>query len=141
MATQIRKKNIYFLLEGSLVTPIHACSHVGTARYPQEKFPICESLIISLYSIVQVATVSFQIAPLQNGDRAVGANYVRREHIPPNLAQTSKNGKEYKNRKIRYSNPEQGLFPEFQFRRCQVNPWGSPNINFSPLQVGGRGAL
>ena len=53
---------------GSLVTPVHACSHMGTAVHPWEKPKNVKNLIISL-ALLELSKVSPQIAPLEVGMR------------------------------------------------------------------------
>ena len=60
---------------GSLVTPVHACSHMGTAVHPWEKPKNVKNLIISL-ALLELSKVSPQIAPPRSGNEAIGTNHV-----------------------------------------------------------------
>ena len=70
MATKILKYDLFRGGHCSLVTPVHACSHMGTAK---EKFKKSEFNNIATGSIVRIATVSPQIVSPELGE-AMSAN-------------------------------------------------------------------
>ena len=142
MCTQIR--TIFFIWWGSLVTPVHACSHMGTAGHQTSLGKVPKKWkLINIASIVRVATECLLKLSPRYGGKAMGTDHMRRG---TSLPQTWLNwGKTVKTtlkiEKFMIRTPTPGTYPGFRFRRCWLNPGVSKSLDPSPSQLFSVGVL
>ena len=87
----------------------------------RKSFQISESIMLSLALFRLPQSVTPNSSP-PNGDREIGVNPVRWEHIPTQTRLKREKHWDIDIETFVIRIPKRGLYPEFQFRGCRLNP-------------------